>query len=106
MTLFRALRPLSDGTQRGGVTPLAKLTPTEVEKLRGLGVIAPVSAPPLVIFPSWKARAEKLGAVAITDAAQLIESKTTELAAALKEEPAEIERWKAEARALLIAPKG
>ena len=60
MTLYRALRNLSDGTRRGEVTRLPKLKPEQIAILQAQGTISPVAPPPLDLIPALEPYREKL----------------------------------------------
>lgn len=104
MTLYRALRRLSNVAERGDITALAHLTAAQIDKLFQVGAIAPVSAPPLAELPGWSTRAGKLRKVDIQDADQLVEADVGVVAQALRVKVETAMRYQEEVRAFLVIP--
>ena len=105
MAWYRSLKDLSNGIERGQVFPGGRLKPDSIPILESRGIIARISAPPLVELPGWKKRAEKLEAAGILDAEQFLDSDSAQLAKACRAKESLIESWKNEIIGWLTVPK-
>lgn len=103
--LYRVLVNL-DRWQAGDVSDLKALSAASIEKLIAADCVAPLSSPPLAIFDGWEARAVKLERQGVTEAVQLLEADTADLARKLRVKAAVIENWKSELLGWLTKPQG
>lgn len=108
MALFRALSNLTVGEgmiERGGVFPEWAVGGAKVERLRQLGRVERVNAPPLEALPGWKGRAKLLNPLGIRTVEDLMAGDEDEIGAAVRRSRETVEGWKREALAWLEAPE-
>ena len=108
MGLYRVLRKLSKGRQEyqpGDLVVLNWLDETGIGRLVGVGAVARIAAPPLRELPGWTLRAEKLAAIGIEDAEQMIEADAAMVAAACEAQEKTVRWWQEELRGWLTVPK-
>lgn len=102
MALYRALRTLSNGVQRGALTALSGIADADIVKLEQVGAVAKVYAPPLVALPLWRTRAKQLEPHKITTIDQVIEADPAFLATACTITVEDAEKWQKEAAEVLM----
>lgn len=102
MTLYRALRNLSNGVQRGTLTALTGIPGTDIAKLEQIGAVAKVYAPPLLALPAWRTRAKPLEGHGITSMDQVVEADPALLATACGVTVEDAEKWQKEAADVLV----
>jgi len=72
--LYRVLRRLSTGHERGDIVPEQRFKPNVLEALVNVNALSPISTPPLSELQGWAGRAELLAEVGIFDALQFVEA--------------------------------
>jgi len=106
--LYRALTDLGLKDKiitKGTLFPASVLAPGNLEILERKGKIAIASAPPLEVLPGWKKRTDKLKAMNILMADELLEANSDDVAKIFKVTPETVEHWKRELAAQLENPK-
>lgn len=105
MPLYRVLRPLPNAP-RGTISDLTHIRPDALAKLQELGMIAPVSSPPLSILKGWSVRGKKFEKEGVMTVAQFLETDSAVLARIAGRSVEVIEQWKGQLREVLTSKPG
>jgi len=104
--IYRAERRLTTGHEQYEIVLASELGPGVAGILLARGILSVASGPPLVEFPGWKIRGQRLGEIGIRTVNALLDAEHEE--AIIREFELTgadtIERWRREALGWLEAP--